>query len=85
MRQETRRRSFTGRGLQYGLLVDYLSRMDKFPLLGELSPRQRSVLQPGRSCGINDAHARTVTALVLGMLDSAKEQQCKRAKPSFLF
>jgi exopolyphosphatase / guanosine-5'-triphosphate,3'-diphosphate pyrophosphatase len=64
----------TGRGLQDGLLVDYLSRMDAFPLLGELSPRQRSVLQLGRSCGINEVHARTVTGLVLELFDSAKEQ-----------
>jgi exopolyphosphatase/guanosine-5'-triphosphate,3'-diphosphate pyrophosphatase len=61
----------TGRGLQDGLLVDYLSRMDAFPLPGELSPRQRSVLQLGRSCGINEVHARTVTALVLELFDSA--------------
>jgi exopolyphosphatase/guanosine-5'-triphosphate,3'-diphosphate pyrophosphatase len=64
----------TGRGLQDGLLVDYLSRMDAFPLLGELTPRQRSVLQLGRSCGINEVHARTVTSLVLELFDSAKEQ-----------
>ncbi|MDO9549570.1 MAG: Ppx/GppA phosphatase family protein [Methanoregula sp.] len=64
----------SSRGLQDGLLEDYLSRMDAFPLLGELSPRQRSVLQLGRSCGINEAHARTVTSLVLAMFDSAKEQ-----------
>ena len=64
----------TGRGLQDGLLVDYLSRMDAFPLLGELSPRQRSVLQLGRSCGINEVHARTVTSLVLELFDTAKEQ-----------
>jgi exopolyphosphatase/guanosine-5'-triphosphate,3'-diphosphate pyrophosphatase len=63
----------TSRGLQEGLLVDYLSRMDAFPLLGELSPRQRSVLQLGRSCGINEAHARTVTALVLELFDSARD------------
>jgi exopolyphosphatase / guanosine-5'-triphosphate,3'-diphosphate pyrophosphatase len=63
----------TSRGLQDGLLVDYLSRMDAFPLLGELSPRQRSVLQLGRSCGINEVHARTVTALVLELFDSAKD------------
>jgi exopolyphosphatase/guanosine-5'-triphosphate,3'-diphosphate pyrophosphatase len=44
------------------------------PLLGELSPRQRSVLQLGRSCGINEVHARTVTSLVLELFDSAKEQ-----------
>ena len=65
----------TGRGLQDGLLVDYLSRMDSFPLLGELSPRQRSVLQLGRSCGINEVHARTVTSLVLELFDSAKIQK----------
>jgi exopolyphosphatase/guanosine-5'-triphosphate,3'-diphosphate pyrophosphatase len=46
--------------------------MDAFPLLGELSPRQRSVLQLGRSCGINELHARTVTSLVLELFDSAK-------------
>ena len=63
----------TGRGLQDGLLVDYCSRMDAFPLLGELSPRQRSVLQLGRSCGINEVHARTVTSLVLELFDSARE------------
>lgn len=63
----------TSRGLQDGLLVDYLSRMDAFPLLGELTPRQRSVLQLGRSCGINEAHARTVTALVLELFDSARD------------
>jgi exopolyphosphatase/guanosine-5'-triphosphate,3'-diphosphate pyrophosphatase len=48
--------------------------MDAFPLLGELSPRQRSVRQLGRSCGINEVHARTVTSLVLELFDSAKEQ-----------
>jgi len=63
----------TGRGLQDGLLMDYLSRMDDFPLFGTLSPRERSVLQLGRSCGINEAHARTVTRLALEIFDSARE------------
>jgi exopolyphosphatase / guanosine-5'-triphosphate,3'-diphosphate pyrophosphatase len=63
----------TPRGLQDGLLVDYLSRMDTFPLFGELSPRQRSVLQLGRSCGINEAHARTVACIVLELFDSARD------------
>lgn len=67
--------AITGRGLQDGLLVDYLSRIDNFPLLGELTPRQRSVLQLGRSCGINEVHARTVTTLVLEMFDSAKTKK----------
>jgi exopolyphosphatase/guanosine-5'-triphosphate,3'-diphosphate pyrophosphatase len=66
--------AISGRSLQDGLLVDYLSRMDDFPLLGELSPRERSVLQLGRSCGINEAHARTVTSLVLELFDSAGEE-----------
>jgi len=63
----------TSRGLQDGLLADYLSRMEDFPLFGTLSPRETSVLQLGRSCGINEAHARTVTRLVLELFDSAKE------------
>lgn len=65
----------TSRGLQDGLLVDYLSRMEDFPLFGTLSPRQTSVLQLGRSCGINEVHARTVTRLVLEIFDSAKEMK----------
>lgn len=67
--------AITPRGLQDGLLVDYLSRTDNFPLLGEISPRQRSVLQLGRSCGINEVHARTVTMLVLDMFDTAKTRK----------
>ncbi|MDD5141858.1 Ppx/GppA phosphatase family protein [Methanoregula sp.] len=67
--------SVTNRSLQDGLLADYLSRMDTFPLMGELTPRQRSVLQLGRSCGINEVHARTVTMLVLEMFDSAKTKK----------
>jgi Exopolyphosphatase len=63
----------TNRGLQDGLLADYLSRMEDFPLFGTLSPRETSVLQLGRSCGINEAHARTVTRLALEIFDSAKE------------
>ncbi|HNX17180.1 MAG TPA: Ppx/GppA phosphatase family protein [Methanoregula sp.] len=63
----------TGRGLQDGLLVDYLSRMENYPLFGTLSPRQTSVLQLGRSCGINEPHARTVTRLALELFDSAKK------------
>jgi len=63
----------TGRGLQDGLLMDYLSRMEDFPLFGTLSPRERSVLQLGRSCGINEAHAQNVTRLALEIFDSAKE------------
>jgi len=65
----------TQRGLQDGLLVDYLSRMDGYPLLGELSVRERSVLQAGRCFGINEFHSRTVAKLALDLFDSSKEQK----------
>ena len=65
----------TQRGLQDGLLADYLSRMDGYPLLGNLSVRERSVLQTGRSFGINEFHARTVSKLALDLFDSAKKEQ----------
>jgi exopolyphosphatase/guanosine-5'-triphosphate,3'-diphosphate pyrophosphatase len=59
------------RGLKEGLLAEYLSRMEDFPLLGQLTLRERSVLQLARSCGINELHARTVSRLALELFDSA--------------
>jgi exopolyphosphatase/guanosine-5'-triphosphate,3'-diphosphate pyrophosphatase len=63
----------TQRGLQEGLLADYLSRLDEYPLFGELSVRDQSVLQLGRSFGINEFHARTVTRLALELFDTARD------------
>ncbi|MCE5299180.1 MAG: Ppx/GppA family phosphatase [Methanoregulaceae archaeon] len=63
----------TNRGLQDGLLADYLTRMKDFPLIGSLSVRERSVLQLARSCGINEHHARTVARLAQELFISAKE------------
>ncbi|MCX6689735.1 MAG: Ppx/GppA phosphatase family protein [Methanoregula sp.] len=63
----------TSRGLQDGLLVDYLSRREEYARSRALSPRQESVLQLGRACGINEVHARTVSRLALGLFDSARE------------
>jgi exopolyphosphatase/guanosine-5'-triphosphate,3'-diphosphate pyrophosphatase len=63
----------TGRGLQDGLLADYLSRMEDFPLLGRLNVRERSVLQLARSCGVNEYHARTVARLALELYDSSRD------------
>ncbi|MEN6610649.1 MAG: Ppx/GppA phosphatase family protein [Methanoregulaceae archaeon] len=65
----------TPRGLQEGLLMDYLSRLNDYPLFGELSVRDQSVLQLGRSFGINEFHARTVTRLALELFDSARERK----------
>ncbi len=61
----------TGRGLQEGLLADYLTRMEDFPLLGQLTVRERSILQLARSCGVNEFHARTVAKLALELFDSS--------------
>jgi len=61
------------RGLEDGLLVDYLSRSEGFSRGGEFSLRERSVLQLGRACGINEVHARTVTEIALALFDSARE------------
>ncbi len=59
------------RGLKEGLLAEYLSRMEHFPLIGQLTLRERSVLQLARSCGVNELHARTVARLTLELYDSA--------------
>ncbi|MEI6292807.1 MAG: Ppx/GppA phosphatase family protein [Methanomicrobiales archaeon] len=60
----------TQRGLQDGLLSDYLAKMEGFPLLGHLSVREKSVLLTGRAFGINEYHARTVSTIALGLFDS---------------
>jgi exopolyphosphatase/guanosine-5'-triphosphate,3'-diphosphate pyrophosphatase len=61
------------RGLRDGLLVDYLARSEQGPLLQEMSVRERSVLQLGRSCGFDEPHARTVARLALELFDSGRE------------
>jgi exopolyphosphatase / guanosine-5'-triphosphate,3'-diphosphate pyrophosphatase len=60
----------TQRGLQDGLLADYLAKMEGFPLLGHLSVREKSVLLTGRAFGINEYHARTVSTIALELFDS---------------
>jgi len=61
------------RGLRDGLLVDYLQRHRQTDLFSELAPRERSVLQLGRTCRFNEAHARTTAELALSLFDSAKQ------------
>jgi len=65
----------TERGLQDGLLVDYLTHMEGYPLLSDLSVRERSVLMTGRYFGINEFHSRTVAKLALELFDSARNQK----------
>ena len=63
------------RSLKNGLLQDYLLR-GKFGYLekeAQLSVREQSVLQLGRSCGFNETHARHISELALEIFDSAGE------------
>ena len=60
------------RGLREGLLMDYLLRHGHAPTLQGLSVRQRSVLDLGRTCHFDEAHARTTARLALTLFDSAR-------------
>lgn len=61
------------RGLRDGLLVDYMTRHRKAEVFSGLAPRERSVLQLGRTCRFNEEHARTTAELALQLFDSASE------------
>ncbi|MBI5033221.1 MAG: Ppx/GppA family phosphatase [Chloroflexi bacterium] len=60
-------------GLREGMLVDYLSRGEHAELFKGTSVRERSVLQLGRACGFDEAHARHIAQLALEMFDSSKK------------
>ena len=59
------------RGLREGLLMDYLLRRGHAPALQDLSVRQRSVLDLGRTCRFDETHGRTTAHLALALFDSA--------------
>ena len=60
------------RSLKNGLLVDYLMRGTYGGYLEpEMSVREQSVLQLGRSCGFDEEHSRHIADLCLGLFDSA--------------
>jgi len=60
------------RGALSGLLVDHLSGITGYPHAERLPVRDTSVLQLGRSCGIDEGHALTVSRLALELYDSAQ-------------
>jgi len=62
----------TDRGLREGLLVDYLLKHGYASLFEDMSVRTRSVLQLGRTCQFDEAHARTTARLALALFDSAR-------------
>jgi len=61
----------TDRGLREGVLVDHLAQAHPGALEGS-TVRERSVLQLGRRCNIDEPHARTVARLALGLFDDAR-------------
>ncbi len=60
------------RGMLHGMLTDYLSRHEGFLQSQKMSVRELSVLQLGKSCNINEDHAKVVISLALQLFDSAK-------------
>jgi len=64
--------TISDRGALNGLLVDYLSAIEGYPHAEGLSVRETSVLQLGRSCNIDEGHARTVARLAVELYDSAQ-------------
>ncbi|MBN1109698.1 MAG: HD domain-containing protein, partial [Methanomassiliicoccales archaeon] len=54
-----------------GMLMDYLEKQEEFPGLRELSVRERSVVQLGRACSVDEEHARRVVIIALELFDSA--------------
>jgi exopolyphosphatase/guanosine-5'-triphosphate,3'-diphosphate pyrophosphatase len=63
----------SGRGLREGLLADYLRRQGHGDLVGGDSVRRRSVIQLGRRCNFDEAHAEATARLALELFDSARD------------
>ncbi len=63
----------SGRGVQHGLLVDYLASNQHDLHAKPYTVRERSVLKLGRSCRFDEQHARHVADLALELFDSGKE------------
>ena len=73
--EETRVRELqvSPRGLREGLLAEYLRRHGHGDLVEGDSVRRRSVLQLGRRCNFDEAHAEATARLALALFDSGNE------------
>lgn len=60
----------SNRGLLYGMLADHLSKTKGFSHFRDLSVRERSVLQLGRSFNIDEKHAEAVTSIAIQLFKS---------------
>jgi exopolyphosphatase / guanosine-5'-triphosphate,3'-diphosphate pyrophosphatase len=65
--------TISDRGLRDGLLAEYLAQ-DGDQEYRQMSVRERSVLQLGRSCNLDERHAERVRALALSLFDSGFRQ-----------
>lgn len=64
----------SSRSLRDGMLMDYLGSLEEFPGFRELSVRERSAVQLGRTCAVDEEHARRVVAIALELFDSAAKK-----------
>jgi len=62
------------RSMRDGMLIDYLGELEEFPGFRELTVRERSVIQLGRACSVDEEHARRVTAIAMELFDSAAKK-----------
>lgn len=65
-----KRLQISDRGLLDGMLVDYLDRTDQSLALGQITIRERSVLQLGRTVDFDEPHARHVARLAMQLFES---------------
>lgn len=63
------------RSLRDGMLMDYMSKLQEPLGYREMSVRERSVVQLGRACSVDEEHARRVTAIALELFDSAAKKK----------
>ncbi|MCG7844505.1 MAG: Ppx/GppA family phosphatase [Methanomassiliicoccales archaeon] len=64
----------SSRSLRDGMLMEYLGSLEEFPGFRELSVRERSVIQLGRACSVDEEHARRVVTIALELFDSAAKK-----------
>ena len=60
------------RGVQDGLLVDYLATKEHDLMSRPLNVRERSVLNLGRACHFDEPHARHISKLAIQLFDTAR-------------
>ena len=63
------------RSLRDGMLIDYMSKLQEPLGYRKMSVRERSVVQLGRACSVDEEHARRVRTIALDLFDSAAKKR----------